>query len=139
MQIIHGVKNLKIRQSTAATIGIFDGIHKGHKKILKLLRERVKDINAKSCVLTFDPHPSKILYPHRTPPMLISTKHKLNLLAAEGIDITILLNFTKSFADIDPVRFVKDVLVKRMNVKELLVGKNFSFGRKKQDTYNIPA
>ncbi len=134
MKIIHGVKNLKIKGPTVATIGIFDGVHKGHKKILKLLKKRTKSIKAKSCVLTFDPHPAKILHPHRTPPMLISTKHKLNLLASEGINIAILISFTKDFADINPSCFVKEVLVKRMNVKELLVGRNFVFGRNKSGT-----
>ena len=131
MRIIYGIKNLKIKKPIAATIGIFDGIHRGHKKILGQLKKRAKSIKGKSCVLTFDPHPAKVLHSHKTPPMLISTKHKLNLLAAEGIDITVLINFTKGFADINPTSFVKEMLVKRMNVKELLVGKRFSFGRNK--------
>ena len=134
MKIIYGVKNIKIKEPVVATIGIFDGVHKGHKKILKMLKKRAKSIKAKSCVLTFDPHPAKILHSHRTPPMLISSRHKLNLLASEGIDISILISFTKDFADINPSRFVKEVLVKRMNVKELLVGRNFVFGRNKSGT-----
>ena len=64
--------------------------------------------------------------------MLISTKHKLNLLKKEGIDVTVLVSFTKKFASIDAVTFVKDILVKKINVKELLVGKNFLFGRDKK-------
>jgi riboflavin kinase/FMN adenylyltransferase len=131
MKIIHGIKNLRIKEPTVATIGIFDGIHRGHKKILSLLKKRAKRIKAKSCVLTFDPHPSKILHPYKKPPMLISTKHKLNLLSAEGIDIAVLINFTKSFADINPFYFARDILAERMNVRELLVGKNFFFGKKK--------
>ena len=137
MKIIRGIKNLKIKQPTVATIGIFDGIHRGHKRILELLKKRAKDIKAKSCVLTFDPHPSRILHPYRTPPMLISTRHKLHLLAAEGVDITVLINFTKNFASIGPRRFVTDVLVERMNIKELLVGKNFLFGKKRRGTVKI--
>ncbi len=131
MRIIYGVKSLKIKEPIAATIGIFDGIHRGHRKILGQLKKRARSIRGKSCVLTFDPHPAKVLRPHKTPPMLISTKHKLNLIAAEGVDIAVLINFTKSFANINPTRFVKEMLVKRMNVKELLVGEEFSFGRNK--------
>jgi riboflavin kinase/FMN adenylyltransferase len=131
MRIIHGVKNLKIKKPIAATIGIFDGIHRGHKRLLGQLKKRAKSIRGKSCVLTFDPHPAKVLRPRKTPPMLISTKHKLNLLAAEGIDIAVLINFTKGFANINPTRFVKEMLVKKTSVKELLVGERFSFGRNK--------
>ena len=134
MKIIYGIKNLNIKQPTVVTIGIFDGIHRGHKKILDSLTKRSRAARAKSCVLTFDPHPSRILHPHRTPPMLISTKHKLNLLAAEGVDIAVLLNFTKGFAGVSPTRFVKDILVGRMKVKELLIGENFSFGRNRSGT-----
>lgn len=134
MKIIYGIKNLKIKKPTVTTIGIFDGIHRGHKKILKLLKERAKRIKAMSCILTFDPHPLKILHPHKTPPMLISTRHKLNLLAEEGIDIAVVINFTKSFADIGPIRFVKEILVKRLDVKELLVGENFLFGKNRSGT-----
>jgi riboflavin kinase/FMN adenylyltransferase len=134
MEIIHGIKKLKIDKPTVATIGVFDGIHRGHRKILKLLNERAKDINAKSCVLTFDPHPSRILHPYKTPPMLISTRHKLNLLAAEGVNVTVLVNFTRHFADISPSNFVEEVLVKRMNTTELFVGQNFLFGKNKSGT-----
>lgn len=123
---------MKIRTATVATIGIFDGVHRGHKKILKLLKARARAKRAKSCVLTFDPHPSKILHPEKTAPMLVSTKHKLNLLAREGVDITVLINFSKSFAEVDPIIFVKRVLVDIVNVRELLVGENFSFGNKRR-------
>lgn len=132
MRAIYGIKSLKIKIPTVATIGIFDGIHRGHKKILELLKERARSIKAKSCVITFDPHPSKVLHPYKTPPMLISTRHKLNLLRAEGVDMTLLINFTKDFANINPLNFVKEVLVERINVKELLVGKNFSFGKNRR-------
>lgn len=129
MKIIRGIKHLKIKEPTALTIGIFDGIHKGHKKILKQLKKRAKAMKGKSCVLTFDPHPTKILHPHKTPPMLISTKHKLNLLAAEGIDITVLINFTKDFAAANPPYFAREILAKKMSAAEILVGKNFLFGK----------
>lgn len=134
MKIIYGIKDLRIKEPIVASIGIFDGVHRGHRKILKLLKRRARKIQAKSCVLTFDPHPSRILHPAKRPPMLISTRHKLNLLAEAGVDIAALINFKKSFAAIRPGLFVKKVLVKRMNAKELLVGENFLFGKKRRGT-----
>lgn len=129
MKIIYGIENINIKSPTVAAIGIFDGIHRGHKKILRLLRQRAAKAKAKSCVLTFDPHPSKVLQPDKVPPMLISTRHRLNLLKSEGVDIVILIKFTEGFAGMEPGRFVEDVLVGKMNIKELLVGRDFLFGR----------
>jgi len=134
MRIVRGIGKLRVRRPTAATIGIFDGVHRGHKKILRLLLKSAKKMKAKSCVITFDPHPSKILHPRRIPPMLISTKHKLDLLAAEGVDIAVLIRFTKKFAAIKHADFVNKVLVEKMNVKELLVGENFFFGSGRSGT-----
>ena len=93
MKIIRGIRNLNIKAPTAVTIGIFDGVHKGHKKILKSLKQSAGKIKGKSCVLTFETHPMKILHPEKTPPTLISTAHKIRLLEKEGVDIVILINF----------------------------------------------
>ena len=136
MRIINGIKNLKLKKPTAVTVGIFDGVHRGHKKILKELKKRAKSLRGKSCVVTFDPHPAKVLHPHRKPPMLVSTKHKLDLLAAAGVNIAVLINFTKRFASISPARFVEEILACRLNAKELLVGKGFSFGSHRSGNIN---
>ena len=111
------------------TVGIFDGVHRGHKKILRHLIKSAARMKAESCVVTFHPHPSRVLYPRRTTPMLVSTQHKLRLLAGEGVDRIVLVKFTGDFAGIGHARFVEEVLVKRMNVKRLYVGRNFLFGK----------
>ncbi len=128
MKIIRGIKNLKIKSPTAVTIGIFDGIHKGHRKVLKELKKYSRIIKGKSCVITFMPHPMKVLMPKMTPPAVISPAHKMRLLEAEGIDIVLVINFTKSFAAVTPLRFANDVL-KKLNTKVLLIGDNFVLGR----------
>lgn len=123
-----------MKRPTVVTIGIFDGVHRGHRKILRLIRKSAKKRKAESCVITFDPHPSRVFHPGRIPPMLVSTKHKLGLLAAEGMNTAILIKFTKKLAGVDPRSFVEGVLVKKMNISELLVGRNFLFGRERSGT-----
>ncbi|MBN1871568.1 MAG: bifunctional riboflavin kinase/FAD synthetase [Candidatus Omnitrophica bacterium] len=132
MRVIHGIEKIDIKGPTVATIGIFDGVHKGHKKILRLLKNRSKALNMESCVITFDPHPAKVIHPERMVPMLISTRHKLNLLAEEGIDHALLINFSKRFSSLSGKHFIRSILVKRIHVRELYVGENFSFGKEKK-------
>jgi riboflavin kinase/FMN adenylyltransferase len=129
MKIIRGFKRARIRRPTVITIGIFDGVHIGHKKILALVRKRAKELNVASCIVTFDPHPAEVLHPDRRVPLLVSTEHKLKLLAEEGIDYAVLIHFSERFAQYTGPAFVKSVLVDRLNVKELYVGENFSFGK----------
>jgi riboflavin kinase / FMN adenylyltransferase len=129
MKVIRGIRNLKIKASTVVTVGIFDGVHRGHQKILRELKRYAKAINGKSCVVTFEPHPLKVLKPHRTPPMLISAEHKMRLLETGGISIAAVINFTRDFAAMTPVHFAEDVLKNRLNAKELLIGEDFVLGK----------
>jgi len=129
MKIVRGIQNLNIKTPTAVTIGIFDGVHRGHQKILRQLKKYSRAIKGKSCVVTFKPHPLKVLKPRMTPPMLISSEHKLRLLEAEGVNIAVIINFTDDFAAMTPARFAKDILKKKLNTKELLVGENFVLGK----------
>jgi len=129
MYIIYGIPRLRIKSPTAVAVGTFDGVHRGHKEVIRRLKRRAEAIKGKSCVLTFARHPLRTLRPRKTPPMLISARHRLNLLAAEGIDIAVLIDFTARFADMGPVRFAKDVLAGKLNAKEILAGEKFLFGR----------
>lgn len=129
MRIIRGIRNLKIKGPAAVTVGIFDGVHRGHQKILKELKRCSLAIKGKSCVVTFEPHPLSILRPHKTPPALIATGHKMKLLASEGVDASVIINFTRDFAAMTPAHFAEEVLKKKINARYLLVGENFVLGK----------
>lgn len=129
MRIIRGTEALKINSPTAVTIGIFDGVHRGHKKILGELKRQVRIIKGKSCIITFEPHPLKVLMPKQAPPMVISTAHKMRLFEEDGADIAVIIRFTKRFASMAPLRFAEEVLKKRLNTKVLLAGENFVLGK----------
>lgn len=132
MKIIHGIRNLNKKfKNPVVTIGSFDGVHLGHRKILVSLVKRAKRINGTSVVITFDPHPARVLRPKNSPPLLISLEHRIRLIEASGVDVILIIQFTRAFARLNAGDFVKKVLVGRLGAKEVLVGKGFAFGRNK--------
>jgi riboflavin kinase/FMN adenylyltransferase len=127
-QVIAGHKPLFL------TIGTFDGMHKGHQKLLEGLKKRARSQKGMSCVLTFKDHPASRLHPEKRPRLLTSTLHKILLLDRCGIDACLLLDFTKKFASQTPEAFVRDYLVKRLQVKEVHLGYRSHFGSKRSGT-----
>lgn len=109
-------------------IGIFDGVHRGHKKVLSKMIAKAKKKKTGSAVLTFTPHPYAVLHPDKKPPMLLSLEHRLKLLSETGVEHVYVINFTRDFA-LMPVRgFIEKYLIKVFNVSEIFVGKNFKVG-----------
>lgn len=115
------------------TLGNFDGLHLGHLKIIKGVAARAKRLGVPSVVYTFDPHPLKVVAPHKSPPLLIDTDEKVRLIEAAGIDCLIFARFTREFAEKHPRQFVEEVIV-ALSVKEVWVGHDFKFGRSKAGT-----
>lgn len=115
--------------NSVVTIGVFDGVHIGHKAIIKKVAMRAKMIGLKSVVVTFDPHPLKILRPRYFVPSLISLKHRVKLIKALGIDNVLVMKFSKKIASMPPEKFVNDIIIGRLNAKEIFVGEDFCFGK----------
>jgi riboflavin kinase/FMN adenylyltransferase len=116
------------------TIGNFDGVHLGHQAIFRTLIERARTVGGTAVVLTFDPHPLKVLAPERCPPLLTPTEKKLSLIRASRIDVVVCLPFTPALANLTPVAFVEDVLIGMLGMCEIYVGYDFAFGRGRQGT-----
>lgn len=130
MKIIKGLKNIRgIKGGSIVAIGVFDGVHIGHQHIITQIVKRAKKIGAKSVVLTFDPHPLKVLAAGSFVPSLISLKHKARLIEALGADYLVIIGFTKRFSRVPPKAFVKKILLDKLSVKEIYVSKDFYFGR----------
>jgi riboflavin kinase/FMN adenylyltransferase len=110
-------------------IGNFDGVHLGHRKLLASTIEKASQFNARSMVLTFEPHPARYFKPNQAPKMLISQQHKAALIREMGIEILFTIQFNQQFAELTPETFVKEILHQRIRPKAVLVGFNFSFGR----------
>lgn len=135
MIVIRDLKDIKspIKRSVA-TVGIFDGVHLGHKFIIKKIAQRAEEIGAKSVVLTFEPHPLKVLNAKSYVPTLISLEHRTGLIGRMGIDYFMVLKFTKAFSKMAPEEFVKKVLVDKIGLEEIYIGEDFYFGRNAQGT-----
>ena len=112
----------------ALTIGNFDGVHFGHRRILKQVVALAAERGWKSAVLTFDPHPTQVVAPDRTPVLLTSPAHRAELMSEEGIGEVLILPFTPEIAHLSAEDFVRQLLVDRLGVRAVLVGANFCFG-----------
>ncbi len=110
---------------TSVAIGIFDGVHRGHQQILS---EAAK--HGPVTVLTFDPHPTSIFAPERTPPALVSLKDRITLLKENGASEVMVFPFTKEFAAKSPKEFISEILVKELGASHVTVGSNFTFGHR---------
>ena len=134
MKILNGYSKI-IKENTVITIGNFDGIHKGHQKILKNIVKISKKNNLKSVVITFKPHPNEYFKKNYKPFKLTNEKTKIEEIRKLGIDYLILINFNKSLNLLSPENFVKKII--NFKPKFIVVGYNFHFGYKRQGDISL--
>lgn len=120
-----------------ATIGYFDGIHLGHKKILNELVGQAQKRNGKSILITFWPHPRNILNPNTSVELLLSNDDKHLFLKNIGIDYLYIIEFTKEFSKISAHSFIQNYIIKKLNISKLIIGYNHSFGHKREGNFNF--
>ena len=118
------------------TIGVFDGVHLGHQEILKRVVSRAAEIGGAAVVLTFRPHPQKVISPGDAPSLLQTDGQKIELLEREGIDVLVRMPFTRKLSLLSPRRFVETVLHGR-GIKEVYVGNNFCFGHRRSGDFQL--
>ena len=129
MQLVRGLHNLRPQhRGCVATIGNFDGVHRGHQAILARLRERAVELGLPSCVVIFEPQPREFFSPETAPARLARLRDKLDLLAAEGVDLVLCLPFNQRLSKLSAAEFVDTVLIDGLGVKHLEVGDDFRFG-----------
>jgi riboflavin kinase/FMN adenylyltransferase len=129
MQLVRGLHNLRPQhRGCVATIGNFDGVHRGHQAILMRLRERAVELGVPSCVVIFEPQPREYFAPDSAPARLARLRDKLELLAGEGVDLVLCLAFNQRLSKLSAAEFVDTILVDGLGVKHLEVGDDFRFG-----------
>nr|MDT0657115.1 bifunctional riboflavin kinase/FAD synthetase [Micromonospora sp. DSM 115978] len=115
---------------SVVTIGVFDGVHKGHQAIIGHAVKRAKDLGVRSVVVTFDPHPSEVVRAGSHPAVLTEPGRKAELIEALGVDVLCVVPFTPDFSRLPAEEFVHDVLVEHLHAALVVVGENFRFGHR---------
>lgn len=130
MQIIRHIDDPALAfTGTSVTLGNFDGIHLGHQALIKNAVDDAKQLAIRSAVLTFEPHPLRVIAPDRAPKMLLTHKDKMQLLQSLGVDCVVIQQFDAAFAAIAAEDFVRKYLVERLRAKRVWVGKDLRFGK----------
>ncbi len=138
MEIIRGLEDLKESYpNTVITIGNFDGLHLGHQKIIQTVLQESEDINGTSMVVTFDPHPMKVLAPEREIKLLTTPQERERLIRTMGIHVLLCITFNEEFSQLMPDDFIGDILVKKINAKKVIVGQNYAFGKARKGTTEL--
>ena len=130
MEYIYGKADVNQSEDSIVVLGNFDGVHKGHQKLLDVAKQYASDKKLKTIVFSFYPHPSWVLG-GKPKPIIMSRRDKRQIIEHFGIDTLIEYPFTKTFADILPEIFFEEILVKQLKAKALVVGENYYFGKNK--------
>jgi riboflavin kinase / FMN adenylyltransferase len=116
--------------SSVVTVGVFDGVHRGHQRIVAHAREASGRLGLPVVVATFDPHPAEVVRPGSHPPLLCTVRRRVQLLAGQGCAAVCVLPFTLGFSRLSPDEFVRTVLADRLHARWVVVGENFRFGHR---------
>jgi len=138
MIVVKSIEEIKDALTGAClTIGNFDGVHMGHAKLLKSVVERAAANDLLAAAVTFDPHPRRVLVDKKDPPFITLTEQKLELIKTYGIQITVVLPFTKAMAALDPEDFVRAYLVEGLAMKDLIIGYDYAFGKGRKGNFEL--
>ncbi len=119
-------------EGTVVTVGSFDGVHRGHAAVLREIAERARAARRHSVLVTFDPHPLAVVNPAAAPPLLTTGPERREILAQTGLDYAVLLRFDHRLAELAAEDFVREILLRRCGMRELVIGYDHGFGRGRQ-------
>jgi riboflavin kinase/FMN adenylyltransferase len=118
-------------------IGVFDGVHRGHQAVISTSADHARSANGTPVVVTFDPHPMKVLRPSKAPHLLTATQHKIELIRDLGVRHLLVINFDKAFAATEPEDFVKQLVTNSKPLREICVGHEWSFGKARRGNLDL--
>lgn len=138
MRIVHSISEIeKPYKNAVITIGNFDGVHIGHQALFHTVMEKADAIDGTSVAMTFDPHPMKLLAPGDHKPLITLYEQKSELIGRTGIEVLICLPFDEEFAAIPARHFVEELLIGRIGMKAIVVGRDYSFGRNREGSLDL--
>jgi riboflavin kinase/FMN adenylyltransferase len=135
MKVYNSFDEFKKLPNAIVTIGTFDGVHLGHRKILNRLKETSKEENGESVVITFWPHPRKVLQGADSLKLLLTLEEKIELIASCGIDHLLLIPFTKEFSSTSSEEFVQKILIEKIGTQKLVIGYDHKFGKNREGSF----
>lgn len=138
MELIRGLHNIRPRhRGCVATIGAFDGVHRGHQKVLQQLMDKGRELGLPSTVVILEPLPREYFAPLKAPPRLMSFREKCIALRDLGIDRVLRIRFTEAFSKVDAEDFILDAFVAKLGVRYIVVGDDLRFGRDRGGDFNL--
>jgi riboflavin kinase/FMN adenylyltransferase len=137
MPIYYDISSVSYIKNPVITIGTFDGVHQGHKTILNEVIKHAKAINGESMLLTFEPHPRKLIFPEQPLKLLTPLKDKLQLIQEAGIRHTLVVPFTRDFSNLSSEDYIKDFLVNTFHPHTIVIGYDHRFGHDREGDINM--
>ncbi len=138
MEIIRSIEELeRLHGPLFLAIGVFDGMHRGHQAVISTSTSHARSGNGTPLVVTFDPHPVKVLRPNDAPHLLTATQHKIALIRDLGVDHLLVINFDKKFAATPPEKFVEHLVAHSKPLREICVGHEWSFGKDRRGNLDL--
>ncbi|MGD8702527.1 MAG: bifunctional riboflavin kinase/FAD synthetase, partial [Desulfosarcina sp.] len=138
MQIIQDIETIKEPfKSAVVTIGNFDGVHIGHQALFHEVVERAEAMDGTAIAMTFEPHPIRVMTRNGHPPLITLYEQKSELIEKAGIDVMICIPFTLDFAALSARNFVEEILVKRIGMKAVIVGQDYTFGHQREGNVEL--
>jgi len=138
MIVYNNIHGLPLFTNPVITIGTFDGVHTGHQQILQLMKAEAAKVNGETVIITFHPHPRKIIKPGEPPIFLLNTlEEKIELLERSGIDHLVIVPFTEAFANQTAEEYIADFLVKTFHPHSIIIGYDHRFGKGRKGNYRL--
>ncbi|HWY50991.1 MAG TPA: bifunctional riboflavin kinase/FAD synthetase [Chthoniobacterales bacterium] len=138
MEILRSIPELeRLRGPVFLAIGVFDGVHRGHQAVISTSADHARATSGTPVVVTFDPHPEKVLRPVAAPHLLTATEHKIALIRALGVEHLLIISFDKQFAATEPEDFVEKLVAHSKPLREICVGHEWSFGKNRRGNLDL--
>lgn len=138
MQVFYGLDQLPQFKNPVITIGTFDGVHLGHASIIDRLKKRAAQVNGESLIITFDPHPRRVLSPsNNTIELLTTLDEKILALSSLGVDNLVVVPFTREFAEIPARDYIREFIVRHFHPNTIIIGYDHHFGKNREGNYQL--
>ena len=137
MNLHTDIEHLPQFNKAVITIGTFDGVHLGHQKIIEQLKSEAKRIGGETVIITFHPHPRKIVHAGKQVQLITTIEERIELLSAAGIDHLVIVPFTQGFSELQPQEYVESFLKKRFNPAVVIIGYDHKFGKERKGDYKL--